>query len=181
MNTETIEKYIGVDWKKQDIVIAKKMKLTRERIRQVRRELGHPTALLQHAQTGKRGSVSAAVRGIMGWSGKMTARQICVSVLNRKPTKNNLGAIYQVCAGAGFKVKPAPPPALWHERCPVNWDLSNKDLTDIWGLSGNLVANTRCQFNKPSSKWDARFGRNEREDRLHDKAVEDEIEKARAI
>ncbi len=98
MKTITIEKYMDVDWEKQDVVLAREMGLSRERIRQVRRELGRPNSPLHCAMTGVRGATTAGLREIMGWSGKVTVEQVCRTVFNRKPTEANLAALRSSCS-----------------------------------------------------------------------------------
>ena len=134
-----------VDWSRRDADLARELKVSRERVRQVRAERqAGPSShrKLVHKFVGwcksKRGelhgqTVAAVVAKFGGELSPQVARRIMRSV----------------------GVKPHDPGQRWRE---AEWRLPNRDLADIWGASPKYVANIRARLQVGHANWDSRNG-----------------------
>lgn len=150
MAMEPVYDWSKADWAKRDIEIAELLGCSRERVRQVRRALGHPDPPRKrhHRVTEKREQKVEAFPGIE----LLTDSEIRDRVLPDL-TPQSIGVIRK---RLGIKKVPFYRQRLL-PRHLVNWDLPNKDIREAWGVGPfQTVPQTRHDFGLPPAKWDVR-------------------------
>lgn len=175
MFATTISFYRRLNWDKQDAHLAREVGVSRERIRQMRRELDMPNALNHKHHPVRMGETaySYLLRPHLRMSGKATAKEL-LALIDKEPTRLNKSKLHEACRYIGFEVKREP---CWFEKCDINWDLSSRDIDRIWKLSTNTAANTRCRYKMAAPLWDSRFSGHDN-DHAYLAAVENEEAKA---
>ncbi len=157
--------YEHLDWKKRDADLARLVGVTRERIRQVRKKLKIPKRKPDCFKLKKRDY------------GRRTAEYVCVTILGRALTDQNLEATRSLCSHARFKLKRPPRPDPWWKECKVNWDLPNRVLANIWCVSDQTIAQARSDYKLGPQRWDGR-GHKHHEDWKYSRARDKEMAKA---
>jgi hypothetical protein len=150
---KTASKWSAVDWKKRDVDIAEEMGVTRERVRQVRKDLHKPKSPLWHKRI-----ATSKMAILQTDTAKMTPKQVAKSV--------GCGTIYarQVldCAGKAY-VKPPDGRRQWK----YDWNSVTKEewtgLTDAQiaqklGVKNPAVV-TQWRIRKGITKPDRRFAK----------------------
>ena len=141
-----------IDWTNTaDVEIAQKWNLSRERVRQIRLQLGIP------ASARRSRSVSPENMAILTWIEKnrdilenmrfMDAFRMCPIVTVKFKFK-------RMADRAGVKlistsIQRRGPLSMF----PIDWNLPNLMLAYIWGLHHQRIANERSIYKKPKSKW----------------------------
>lgn len=139
------------DWSLHDAELARQLGVSRQRVQQVRKQRGTPPAPRPKGQMNTRGRASrAAVEAIdreklVALPAPLLAREAGLSA----------GIIISHRRALGVKstYKEA---VLTADR--QNWDLSNKDLAEAWGLSIQVVTNGRRRLRTGRAKYDLRSG-----------------------
>lgn len=155
-----------VDWSLRDIEIAQRTGLTRERVRQVRRDLQKPESPNKgiHTSVLKRNAVlDACARRRQPLSSKDlsvmlgTSQQAAAIILKNYPYRKVLNN-------------------RKHPWEAFNWDLPTRDLAEIWNVRAQSVSNQRARYGK-ESVW-TRAGGRESNEAAYFRAVDAERIKA---
>ena len=137
------ETWERIDWSERDAAIARKLDISRERVRQVRASKGMgPSA---HR---------AAVQKFSKWSASNSDRLHGLpvhDVLNLFGAELSLQVARRLLRVAG--VKPHDPASRWKS---VDWHLPNRDLARIWSTSAKYIANIRARLQIGPARWDAK-------------------------
>ena len=114
----------SLDWEKQDAVLAAELGVTRERVRQVRKELGEPPSPShrQHRNAPIR-RIERCLKRRLASDNKMPSRPCLVARFNT--TQNMLWR-----AGKNIGIEFASGRFL--NVLPINWDLPDPALSRIW-------------------------------------------------
>lgn len=124
------EQWAAVNWlNQQDIVIARQLGVSRERVRQIRRKFGHPNPINYHQPTGP--TYKQAALALAALHPDWTRRELV------KALGCSIGTVAGLRLGQDSRKK-----YPWHL---MNWALSNRDLGHIWGLSAHSIAMHRYQ------------------------------------
>lgn len=138
-----------LDWTKQDIVLAAELGMSRERVRQKRRQLGHDNSeKYKRMRAAKSYQIEDWVQKNRHREGTVTLDDVCEEIA---------GCSRAQVAGclAQFNFKAGKINRWWQV---VNWDLPTIELARIWGVSLVTVANYRTKFQQ-KAKWDGRSNR----------------------
>lgn len=173
MTATTDARLSSINWTQRDVDIAESIGLSRERVRQLRKEAKAPRSPFQ--QISKEG-----IR-LIEWieyfrstlSGRITQREFLL--VSGTPLSDN-GA-FRIADGYNFKFCSLQ---VWYKRLGINLQLPNVDLERIWGLSENLVGNARCRYNLRGPRWNIQGG-SRPPDPLYRRAILDEIVRVRAV
>lgn len=126
------------DWNEHDSLIAKNVGCSRERVRQKRAELGLPLRTLLQRRLD---DFKTAFTGVTELSS--------VECKAKFPSMSN-ATFARFCAIAGIKRKFLKRKSSW-DSLPINWQLPNIVLAEIWGGKPQRYAVKRCelQLGKP--------------------------------
>lgn len=144
-----------VDWTQQDCIISKQIGFTRERVRQIRNELGKPQSP-NHGKLTKKPYATKARNVAIFANNRLTASQIAkIAKVSYKYTtkiisKNKLPHLVNR-------------PAI---NKLINWNLSDRDINRIWEAGINYAGSCRYKngYNRP--RWDARKNWNQNKEYL---------------
>lgn len=166
----TDEEWRALDWTKQDAALAREIGVSRERVRQVRLELGKPKAKRHRARlsTPVRDAILAKLKSADG----LTMREVAAA------TGSTLPYVYQVGRMIGYQFRNDRGTMPWHL---MNWDLPNTTLQQVWGLApppsqrdGFAPAQARHRLGYPKAKWDMRYRQRVESDPAYQAAVREE-------
>ncbi len=138
-------------WKARDVAIAEAFGVSREFVRQIRRELGKPDPKTKHIRT-PRGVAFAA------WATENKER---LASMNFSQMVEEFGPIassnaHSILTALGVKFQPAPKKQYSNSTiCPynhMNWSLSNGKLASIWGCTRLYVMMRRSQLGLGGAK-----------------------------
>jgi hypothetical protein len=134
------------DWELQDILISRKLGVTRERVWQKRREIGLPDPVNFHKRTYETGAsrIRDAFKAHPDWTPAMIARKAGTPVQYVSVQLKNCGRNGSL---TGRK----------HPWGRMNFELPNAELTRIWGMKDNIVASHRYRTGTGTARWDERF------------------------
>jgi hypothetical protein len=135
-----------VDWCQRDAEIARKLDISRERVRQVR-----------------------AARGV-GPSAHRALVQRFISWIDANSERLHGVPVYEVLKMFGCDlsqqvarrllraqgIKPHDPTSRWRG---IDWRLPNRDLARIWNTSAKYIANIRARLEVGPAQWDAKNSR----------------------
>lgn len=169
-----------IDWSMTDSQIAKIMGISRERVRQYRKEKRLAKSINKgvHAETI---ALRRAIADQIHRSGCVTApelNQIIGANASDWKIKHHAKAVgFEIAK----KVKGGKTISSRKrlEIIDVNWTLPNKDIDTIWRLSHNSAGKYRSDNNLPPPKWNIQFGHN-KDNPSYRQAVQNEIKKAEA-
>lgn len=154
--SEEIIDWKKIDWTKSNIVIAQETGRCRFTVFKQRKKHGQPISRLtkwENVDWTKRNSDIAKELGV-------AVDTVCHQRNKRKIKCSNIHGNSK------------------YPKRDFNWNLSNKDLKDIWRLSDNYAGNLRVTENAPAAKWDARHGLKNRNNPEYNNAIEQEKLKA---
>ena len=139
-HSEKLKQYENWDWKRPDIVIAREKGLTRERVRQIRVQLGKPKCLFHHFK------YEAFLNTFKGQK-----------EISEAEAKEKLGLSPQLlqkyCRMSG-KTKTRAPFIYTSSYRLMNFDLPNIILKRCWKIEhSSSLANFRCKYAKPKAKF----------------------------
>jgi len=133
-----------VNWRKSNVIIARELGVTRERVRQVRAEKGiepeksSAQKFAQFVAAHRRELQDLSVQKAMRASGLKLSYEVARDTLRT--------------AGVG-------PFRRSRKNLEVDWRLPNRDLAEIHGVSVQQIANLRFRLEAGPAQWDARGGR----------------------
>ena len=148
--------YLAIDWTQTDAAISRQMRLTRARVQQVRKLLGHKPS---------EGNISPDTRVMVAWmkanpslSGLVTVDELAAT------TGAPAHLAYHAAKRIGFKLAKkhqGPPPDPRYAL--INFDLPNRDLVTIWRFAdppsqklGFRMGQYRYRLGIGPSFWDGR-------------------------
>jgi hypothetical protein len=139
-------KWNKIDWTKQDIQLAAEIKLSRERIRQIRLRLGAPKS--PHHREIRKSTLALqwAIDNqdkLLGLSQAEITRKYGLRMDDRS------GALYQFIKpllrnGNLFRK---------HRWDLMNFDLPNHDLERVWNVPRNMLGSYRRRNRRPPPRW----------------------------
>ncbi len=146
-------KWEALDWTRTDRELARQLGYTRERIRQVRRELGMADSpFKRHSAKGI--ALREWLRRNRDRAGALNGEQI------RAESGVTLGsgaiARYMRMEGIAWTGAGPPRPAAPPKYSLFNWDLPNHQLSRIWGSLANYVSRRRARSGHGPARWDGR-------------------------
>lgn len=141
-----LAKWSKVDWSKQNVVLAEELGLSRERLRQIRQEIGAPKPPQPHLS---RKSVAALqwakehLEEIKGLSAPEVGRKYG---LKRYWHQSAVGAFLRPLLRNGRYFRK-------HRWDLMDFNLPNHNLERIWRLPLHMVGSYRRRNGRPASKW----------------------------
>ena len=163
--------WASLDWSRPDGRIAAVLGVCRERVRQVRAELGKPLAAPAQSRAGRLRAYAERNRGrLHGLPATEVLRLAGVGL-----SEEYAG---QVLRSAGVR-PPARPgrPSCWRG---ADWRLPNADLAMVWGVAAAVVATFRSRLGVGSAKWRGN-DRQRREDPEYRRALAAEKRRAKKM
>lgn len=148
----TYTNWNAVNWRERDVDIAKHLKITRERVRQKRKELNQPESPHKHMSS-LRLELQQWIKHNRSRIAKLTVAEITAE-LQQQPSA---GLITQILKEHKLKAKRPAPKNKKYPWERVNWLLPNKDIECVWGIPAAVVGRTR-QWHTTQEALDARRG-----------------------
>lgn len=165
-----------VNWRKQDIDIAREFGYTRERVRQVRRKLGKPDPKTKHWSK-RQHEVCRAVQALNGTI--VTSREL-KEIGIQTATARRYGAKVRNITQEERSLETQSRP--YHL---MNWKLPNADLEDIWHVRRQMKSGCHSQISQlryerslGKARW-TRAGGKRPDDKMYWRALDAETAKAR--
>jgi hypothetical protein len=147
-----LAKWSEVDWSKSNIELADEAGLSRERIRQVRQQLGAPKPTYGHPRMRKSAEqlqwAKDNLEKLKGLSWAEVVRKYGVS---RNRWRGPLYQFLRPFLRDGRRIRKYP----WHQ---MNFRLPNRDLERIWRLPYYMVAAYRWRKRRPPPTWRVKPG-----------------------
>jgi hypothetical protein len=146
----TKEMISAVDWTMtRDIDLARQWHVSRERVRQIRQEGGHPVCFVNSQDTLSRAFERWMIDNRASIEGKL-ASAVSDECPIELPRERKYFLMKRSTIRFVFSAKRGGYKAL---ILPINWDINNPILDAIWNRSSNWAAGSRMRFSKPKAKW----------------------------
>ena len=146
MTTQTAARIARIDWTMPDPEIGRREGVSREYVRQLRNAYGKPRGALKWAH---HCSVAKTLKGTF------TAEELIHTTAHQLAQKiNSTARAMQKARGVSLGITPSHLNGRF--LLPfhlLNWDLPNRDLAAVWGISVPCIANHRCTRHKLGARW----------------------------
>ena len=174
----TPEKLASTDWEnRRDVDLGREWGVTRERARQIRIEQGAPPC-----KWSRRRLTSVAVQKWLVQHRELVEGKHYRSIISLIPSALSGESKMKIVKSLGIKYTSGRERTsfLYNNSFIVNWELPNRDIELIWCLGENAAGNHRRKTAQHPPKWDGKRHRFNRSEPEYVKAVQTEVNKAKA-
>lgn len=143
-----LERWSKLDWRQTNVVLARQMKVTGERARQIRRLLGKPNATIKAPPPSvmrRLRLVEANLDQLRGLTVREAAKALGITLGPRSAARQFLDARNVLRHGVGK-----------HPWQAMNFELGNSALGRIWRIGRFVIAQRRERHDHDSLKWSGR-------------------------